>query len=131
MSFGTKGINPFNSLEKQFKNMILKKSTEQAIKLCEALIRRGVYCQKEKWDNHKHIDLSIDEARLYVEVDGDLHYTSSKQIKKDIVRDYYSSKEGFRTIHIHNRLIDDKLDNVADAIAQVARDCIEFANKNK
>ncbi|OGF37455.1 hypothetical protein A2466_00550 [Candidatus Falkowbacteria bacterium RIFOXYC2_FULL_34_220] len=111
--------------------MILKKSTEQAMRLCESLIKRGVRCQKEKWDNHKHIDLSIDEARLYIEVDGDYHYTSSRQIKKDIVRDYYSSKEGFRTIHIPNRLIDDKLDNVADAIEQVVKDCIEYAKKQK
>lgn len=109
----------------------MKKSTEHTKKLFDALTERGINCQKEKWDNHKHIDLSIDEARLYIEVDGDHHYTSSTQIKKDIVRDYYSLKEKFRTIHIPNRLIDDKLKNVADAIAQVARDCIDYANKHK
>ncbi|MCK5211121.1 DUF559 domain-containing protein [Candidatus Parcubacteria bacterium] len=109
----------------------MKKSTEHTKKLHKALTKRGINCQKQKWDNHKHIDLSVDEARLYIEVDGDQHYTSSRQIKKDIVRDYYSSRDGFRTIHIPNRLIDDKLDNVADAIAQVARDCINYSNKNK
>ena len=109
----------------------MKKSTEHTKKLYEALTKREINCEKQKWDNHKHIDLSIDEARLYIEVDGDQHYTSSTQIKKDIVRDYYSSKDGFRTIHIPNRLINDKLDNVADAIAQVAKDCINYAEENK
>ena len=108
----------------------MKKSTEHTKKLYEAFIKRGINYEKQKWDSHKHIDLSIDEARLYIEVDGDHHYTSSTQIKNDIVRDYYSLKDDFRTIHIPNRLIDDKLENVADAIAQVARDCIDYANKN-
>lgn len=109
----------------------MKKSTDYAQDLYEALIHREINCHKEKWDNHKHIDLSIDEARLYIEVDGDQHYTNSRQIKKDIVRDYYSLKDNFRTIHIPNRLIVDKLNQVAEAIAQVARDCIKYANKNK
>ena len=107
----------------------MKKSTKYTKKLYDALIVRKINCEKQKWDNHKHIDLSIDEARLYIEVDGDQHYTSSTQIKKDIVRDYYSLKDDFRTIHIPNRLIDDKLDSVANAIAQVARDCINYKNK--
>lgn len=100
----------------------MKKSTEHTKKLYEALKERKINCEKQKWDKHKHIDLSIDEARLYIEVDGDHHYTSSEQIRRDIKRDYYSLKDGFKTIHVPNRLIDDKLNNVADAIAQVARD---------
>lgn len=105
----------------------MEKSSRQAKQLYEALKDRKIKCEKEKWDKHKHIDISIDDARIYIEVDGDYHYTSSTQIKKDLVRDYYSAEEGFRTIHVPNRLIDDKLDEVADAIAQITRDCINYA----
>lgn len=107
----------------------MKKSSKHAATLYKALIDRKIKCEKEKWDEHKHIDISIDEARIYIEVDGDNHYTDPSQIKRDIVRDYYSINEGFRTIHIPNRLIDDKLNEVADAIAQVARDCINYTGK--
>ncbi|MFH0891631.1 MAG: DUF559 domain-containing protein [Candidatus Falkowbacteria bacterium] len=102
----------------------MPKSSPQAKKLYNALIRRNIECEKEKWDNHKHIDISIDRAKIYIEIDGDYHYTSSRQIEADFNREYYSSQDGYRTIHIPNSLIDRKLRHVANAIEQVAMDYI-------
>jgi len=44
--------------------------SKQARMLHSALIQRGIEADIEKWDEHKHIDISIDSAGLYL-VNGD------------------------------------------------------------
>jgi len=95
--------------------------SDQARKLHSALLQRGVEADIEKWDGHKHIDVSLDDAALYLEIDGDHHYTDSDTILRDLKRDYFSSDEGFGTIHIPNDMIDTHLDKVADALVKVVR----------
>lgn len=94
--------------------------SDQARKLHSALIQRGVAVEIEKWDEHKHIDLSIESAGLYIEIDGDSHYTDAETIKRDLKRDYFSNEEGYDTLHIPNHIIDEQIDAVADAITEVA-----------
>jgi hypothetical protein len=43
--------------------------SDHARKLHSALIQRGASVEIEKWDEHKHIDLSIELAGLYIEID--------------------------------------------------------------
>lgn len=98
-------------------------STPQAIALHQALMARGIKCQLEVCDGHKHVDISIPWAKLDIEVDGNQHYTDARQMKADLDRSYYSSQnDEFDTIHIPNMAVDKYLDKVADAIARVARD---------
>ena len=94
--------------------------SDQARKLHSALLQRGIGVEIEKWDEHKHIDLSIESAGLYIEIDGDNHYTDAATIMRDLERDYFSNEDGYDTIHIPNHIIDEQLDRVAEAIAEVA-----------
>ena len=43
-----------------------KKSTPQTIALAEALEKRGVEFELEHWDGHKHVDMYIPKAQIYI-----------------------------------------------------------------
>ena len=105
--------------------MKTKGISNQARMLHSALVQRGVDAEIEKWDGHKHIDLSIEIAGLYIEINGDQHYTDADTIMRDLARDYYSTEEGFDTLHIPNFIIENQIDDVASAIAEVARQRIK------
>ncbi len=94
--------------------------SDQAHKLHSALVQRGIECEIEKWDQHKHMDISIESAGLYIEIDGDHHYTNADSIIRDLKRDYFSNEASYDTLHIPNFIIDTKLNEVADAISEVA-----------
>ncbi len=61
----------------------------------------------EKFDDHKHIDIAIDEAKTYIEVEGQHHAYSKTQALADLKRDSYSLEDQFITIRIQNCLIKD------------------------
>jgi very-short-patch-repair endonuclease len=91
-------------------------------KLFNALLARGVPAEMEEGDGHKHVDIGIPSARIYIEVDGLHHLTSAEQILRDITRDHYSNDEGKATIHVPNEFLDTHLDAIADAIAMVVQE---------
>jgi len=93
--------------------------TDQAKQLYEALIAKGIHATKEHWDGHKHIDIAVEPAKIYIEVDGMKHYTNSKQIEADFKRDHYSDREDFNTIRIPNIIIENHLEEVVEAISEV------------
>jgi very-short-patch-repair endonuclease len=99
----------------------MEKTTRQAKLLYGALRSRGIKCEMEVWDGHKQIDISIPWARVDIEVDGLQHYTNSKQILSDFKRSHYSDRAHYNTIHVANLVIEHHLNEVADAIAEVAR----------
>ena len=90
-------------------------------KLFEALKQRGIECEYEAYDGFKHVDISIPKARIYIEIDGDYHKTDPTQLDKDLWRDEYSSKEGYKTLHYSNKQIVDNLPAIADALAEVIK----------
>ena len=61
----------------------------------------------EKNDGHKHIDIAINKAKTYIEVDGQHHANNKMQALTDLKRDSYSLEDQFITIRIHNCLIKD------------------------
>lgn len=95
--------------------------TPQTLKLAEALKARGVHLELEHWDGHKHIDIFIPSARLYIEVNGLQHYTDPKLLFADLRRSHFSDGDDYLTIPITNQLIDSHLDGIADAITQVVQ----------
>jgi len=100
----------------------MSQPTPQAVSLYNALRERKIYCVKERWDGHKHVDISIPWAMIDVEIDGNHHYTDPEQIKRDFRRSWYSvQNKDYDTFHIPNIIIEHKLEQVADAIAIVAR----------
>lgn len=90
-------------------------------KLFEALKQRGIECEYEAYDGFKHVDIGIPKARIYIEIDGDHHITDPMQLDKDLWRDEYSSKKGYRTIHYSNKEITENLPRIADALAEVIK----------
>ena len=94
--------------------------TKQVLLLAEALTKRGVEFKLEHWDGHKHIDIYIPKDNLYIEIDGLQHYTDHARMISDFNRDYFSFKDGYFTKRITNQLIDEHVEEIADAIATVA-----------
>lgn len=97
------------------------KATWYALKLNKALKRRGITTKLEYFDGHKHIDISIPDARIAIEVDGKQHYIKAKQIESDFGRKRGSFKKGIDTIHIPNVLVRSDCRRIARAIAEVAK----------
>jgi very-short-patch-repair endonuclease len=96
-------------------------ATPQAVKLSEALRIRGINNEREHNDGYKHVDIYIPEANLYVELDGKYHLTDPNHLFRDLQRDACSHKNGIETIHIPNFYVENNLDEVANAIAEVVR----------
>lgn len=93
--------------------------TKQALALYEALMKKGIQATKEHWDGHKHIDIAILPAKLFIEVDGLHHFTNPSQIEADFKRDHFSDGDDFDTIRIPNIIIDKYLIEVVEAIKNV------------
>jgi very-short-patch-repair endonuclease len=105
--------------EKEYKR--LPKSTIQSKALFYSLKERGINCEIESFDGHKHIDISIPEAKLYIEIDGSQHSLNPNQIMSDLYRDQFSNENGYATKRIPNYMINEHLEEVSDAIAEVVK----------
>ena len=95
--------------------------THQAVELSEALRERGINNEREHGDGHKHVDIYIPEAKLYLEVDGEYHLLKPEHLYRDLQRDACSHKDGIDTIRIPNFYVENYLDELAISIAEVAR----------
>ena len=98
-----------------------EKITPQAIKLSNALKRVDIKHELEYWDGHKHVDIAIPWAKLYIEIEGRQHGFNPKQILSDETRDTSSQKEGYYTKRIPNEWVDRDAQQVASGIARLAR----------
>jgi very-short-patch-repair endonuclease len=97
------------------------KVTPQALKLSEALKKRHIAHKLEAYDGYKHVDISIGWAKLNIEIDGKQHILNAKQLYSDLERDSFSHEDGIVTKRYTNEDIDKYLDEIAEAIAKVAR----------
>ena len=96
--------------------------TRQTLSVVKALEGRGVKLDVEYWDGHKHVDIYIPKARLYIEINALAHYTNPQQIITDFKRNHFSDGDDFFTMPITNQLIDTHLDSIADAIVKVVEE---------
>jgi very-short-patch-repair endonuclease len=99
--------------------MPIKQSTKETLALVHALEARGVHCETEHWDGHKHVDIFIPSIKLYIEVDGMLHDINPKQIMADFKRDHYSNKGEFYTKRFSNHAVTKHLNAITDAIVEI------------
>lgn len=95
--------------------------TKQHRNLFFELKKRGVNCEFEAWDGHKHVDIAIHKAKLNIEIDGSHHSTKPDQLFSDLMRDKYSSKKGYTTKRFSNKMINENLDKIVDAICEVVK----------
>lgn len=98
-----------------------KTPTTEERSLKKALEERGVQVYIELHDGFKTIDLAIPRAKINIEVDGIQHLTDPNQILTDLARGYYSHKDGYDTMHIPNDLLKNRLDEIADALAEASK----------
>jgi very-short-patch-repair endonuclease len=96
--------------------------TKQTGMLSEALKQKGIRHICEYSDGHKHVDIGIPYVKIFIEIDGLYHYTDPKQIKADFKRDHYSDGDDFDTIRIPNEIIEEYLEPIAHAIAQIVKE---------
>ncbi|MEN9621893.1 MAG: hypothetical protein RLZZ67_327 [Candidatus Parcubacteria bacterium] len=95
-------------------------ATPQVTALDKALKEIGVKTVLEHWDGHKHIDIAILDAKMFIEVDGLYHFVNAEQIEKDFKRNHFSDGDDFVTMRITNQLIDSiYLERIAEAIKTV------------
>jgi very-short-patch-repair endonuclease len=97
-----------------------KTVTAQALQLSEALKDKGVNHTLEYDDGFKHVDIAIEWAKLYLEIEGAQHLYTPKQMLTDYKRDRYSLKDGFYTIRIPNTIIQKDVRSVAECISDLA-----------
>lgn len=103
---------------KETKKPIATKYVESLNKL---LLDKGVNTQLEYWDGHKHIDIAILEAKIFIEIDGIQHFIDPEEIERDFKRNHYSDGDDFYTIHIPNIIINSYLGEISNAIVKVVK----------
>lgn len=112
-----------------------KTVTPQALRLSKALGDMGINHMLEYDDGFKHVDIAIDWAKLYLELDGSQHAFSPKQMCIDDERDKHSLETGFATKRIPNIWIDKDVDQLAVSIATLAnkryREILDNENEKK
>lgn len=96
--------------------------TIRETKLAEALKIRGINCVSQHWDGHKHVDIFLPEAKIYIEIDGFHHLTNPEQILADFNREHFSDQDEYNTLRINNEILDEHFEKIADAIAQVVEE---------
>jgi len=99
--------------------------TPEALKLYQALKKRGVPATLEKFDGFKHIDIAIPQAKVNIEVDGGQHNFDHKQALADLKRTFYSFKKGYVTLRIPNSLVREHLEETADYITDFLNESLE------
>lgn len=97
-----------------------KTVTPQALKLSKALNDIDVKHILEYNDGFKHVDIAIEYAKLYLELDGSQHAFSPKQMCVDDDRDKHSLRDGYITKRIPNIWVDKDVDKLAVSIASLA-----------
>lgn len=95
--------------------------TKQTKQLYSALTKQGIRATLEYSDGHKHVDIAILQAKIFIEVDGLHHYTDPKQIESDFSRDHYSDGDDFCTFRIPNIVIEKYLNQVVRAIVALVK----------
>lgn len=95
------------------------KISPESKQLFNKLIEQGIFAELEYWDGHKHVDIHIPSAKLYIEVDGIQHFTNSDQIASDFLRDHHSNNNGYSTFRVPNVIVKDKLDTIVKAVLKI------------
>ncbi len=108
-----------------------KRASSHALKMYDALKKRGIDCELEPYTVHKHFDISIKNAKLNIGIDGEHHSLDPEQLHLDLISDENSLKEGFATKHYTLREIDDNLERIADTLAEVVKQRIKKSQKDE
>ena len=122
------GIILCRNCQKKYTNLEKKhqerkaKSTKEAIRLFEILIKLRFNAKLELNDGYKRIDIAIPDKKINIEVDGKQHHDKSQALA-DLKRTYHSFKKNYFTLRIPNILVQDY-----DTTYQTAKYIKDFLN---
>ncbi len=110
----------YNYSNKYFNKALCKnhQGTKYHRDLFFALKQRGIPCEFEAYDGHKHIDIAIHDIKLYIEVDGEHHTIDSNQFIADLKRDKFSNEGGYQIRRFTNNIISEHIDEIADNLKE-------------
>ena len=94
--------------------------TEIQALLYYALLDRNIDAEFEYSDGKKSVDIAILPSKIYIEIDG-MYHTHAEQILRDFQREYYSFKNGYLTLHILNKTLQEHFRSVVKAIKEIAK----------
>jgi very-short-patch-repair endonuclease len=106
-----------------------RKSTPEAQKLYEILVKNGFNAKLELWDGFKHIDIAIPDYKVNIEVDGKQHQ-SQGQALADLKRTYHSFKKGYVTIRVPNKLVQENIFETASYIMKFLKESESQLNED-
>lgn len=87
----------------------LHQPTIEAKRFGKKLEEFGWKIDYEKFDGFKNIDISIEDAKVDIEIDGLQHSLTKEQALSDLKRTFFSyKKDGYITLRIPNILIRDE-----------------------
>jgi len=90
--------------------------------LYKTLQEKGIDVALEYFDGHKHVDIAILSAHIYIEVDGIRHFTDPQQIIRDFKRSHFSDGDDFSTFYVTNEILESHLDEVVNALVKVVKE---------
>jgi len=96
-----------------------KRASPHALKLYDALKKRGIDCELESFDEFKHFDITIKNAKLNIGIDGEHHSLDPNQIHLDLMRDEEALKKGYAIKRYTLREIDENLESIAETLSHV------------
>jgi len=97
----------------------LTKSAHNANRLFFAMKARSIEATLSYYDGKKTIDIYVERARLFIEVDGEQHNKDAKQALADLMRTYYGFQEGYFTLRIPNSLVKGQLKEAVKFIVYI------------
>jgi hypothetical protein len=83
----------------------------------------------EYYDGFKTVDIAIPSIHLYLEINGTQHYENPQQAYIDLLRMFYSYKQGYTTIALPNFLFPLYTIETAQIIINLYRESVQ-ANAN-
>jgi hypothetical protein len=106
-----------------------KRASPHALKLYDALKKKGIDCELESFDEYKHFDIIIKNAKLNIGIDGEHHSLDPDQIHMDLIRDEEALKKGFAIKRYTLREIDENLESIAETLTHVVENRIKKIQK--
>ena len=106
-----------------------EKSTPEAQKIYEILLKSGINAKLEQWDGLKHINIAIPDYKVNIEIDGKQHQ-NEKQALADLKRTYYSFKKNYVTLRIPNELVRENIYETAKYIIKFLKESESQLNED-
>ena len=95
-------------------------TTVEAIQLYYGLKNKGIYPMLEWWDGNKSVDIAISRVKLNLEIDSEYQMLTTDEVIDTLEQRMYDYDDGFTTIRIPKVLIRQCLQDIIEAVLNIA-----------